>query len=238
MVAGVSNDDIMAFEHTWGPVAADVGQQLGVAPGTLLAQWAYESNFGTTQQAQTGFNVGGIGAGSASGPRVYSSPAAFGADFASIVQRNFPGAVGTGSDLTAYTNALEGTQVGGTNANHLTYSDQTAAVYGAGVATRAQQLADAGGGGATPFVPAPGFSDNPIIYDPNTGQVVANPGAAGAGIGQLGAAAGTGGGWLAGLGINVGFVALGLVITALAVAAGMFGTAPQQVVARTVRKVV
>lgn len=50
----------------------------------------------------------------------------------------------------------------------------------------------ADGSGSGGFTNAPGFADNPLNYDPTTGIVTPNSGAAGAGLGDPGSAAGQG----------------------------------------------
>lgn len=228
-----SSADMVSFENTYGSLAASVGQQLGVSPGIILAQWAYESDSGTSRQATQLGNLAGIGGTT---PRAYASPSAFAADFVSVIQRNYPGAVGSGTDAGAYVNALAAPAQGGTNPAGLTYYGIAPGDYLAGITARAGQLsAVAGNSGGGGFIPAPGFADNPIVYDPGTGQVSPNLGASGGSISQPSNLAGTGMAWLQGIGINIGTVAFGLVIAVVAVASGMFGGGAQRIVVNTAK---
>lgn len=98
--------DIAAFTAALTPYAQQAGQQLGVDPNIILGQWAIESGWGTSSAAQ-GNNFAGLTvAGEGTGFRTYATPADFEAAFVGNIQRMHPGALGTGSDLTAYTNAL------------------------------------------------------------------------------------------------------------------------------------
>lgn len=102
-----SGDD---FLNTYGPYAAQVGQQLGVDPTTILNQWRLESGSGTSQAARTGFNLAGIGG--EGNLRRYNSPADFATDYTNIMKANFPKVLNTGTDTVAFNNGLINGRVG------------------------------------------------------------------------------------------------------------------------------
>lgn len=112
----MSDSAIQSFIAQYGPTAAQVSQQLGVAPDVLLGHWGEETGWGKSVIPGTN-NLGnikgpGVAAtdnmtGSTDTYRQYSSPQAFGSGFASMIGRQYPGAVGTGSDAQAYATALK-----------------------------------------------------------------------------------------------------------------------------------
>jgi hypothetical protein len=107
--------NVQGFIQQYAPVAASVGQQIGVAPDVLLGQWGLETGWGKSVVPGTN-NLGnikgpGVAAtdnqtGSNDQYRAYSSPQAFGNDFANLISNRYQGAVGAGSDASAYGNAL------------------------------------------------------------------------------------------------------------------------------------
>jgi hypothetical protein len=107
--------NVQGFIAQYAPVAASVGQQIGVAPDVLLGQWGLETGWGKSVVPGTN-NLGnikgpGVAAtdnqtGSSDQYRAYASPQDFGNDFASLIARRYQGAVGAGSDASAYGNAL------------------------------------------------------------------------------------------------------------------------------------
>lgn len=108
--------NVQGFIQQYGPVAASVGQQIGVAPDVLLGQWGLETGWGKSVIPGTN-NLGnikgpGVAAtdnqtGSNDQYRAYSSPQDFGNDFANLISNNYKGAVGAGSDAAAYGKALK-----------------------------------------------------------------------------------------------------------------------------------
>lgn len=108
--------NVQGFIQQYAPVAADVGQRIGVAPDVLLGQWGLETGWGKSVVPGTN-NLGnikgpGVAAtdnqtGSNDQYRAYSSPQAFGNDFANLISNNYKGAVGAGSDAAAYGKALK-----------------------------------------------------------------------------------------------------------------------------------
>jgi hypothetical protein len=107
--------NVQGFIAQYAPVAAQVSQQIGVAPDVLLGQWGLETGWGKSVIPGTN-NLGnikgpGVAAtdnqtGSNDQYRAYASPQDFGNDFASLIARRYQGAVGAGSDASAYGNAL------------------------------------------------------------------------------------------------------------------------------------
>ncbi|WP_186259165.1 glycoside hydrolase family 73 protein [Burkholderia gladioli] len=108
--------DILGFVQQYAPVAAAVGQRIGVAPDVLLGQWGLETGWGKSVIPGTN-NLGnikgpGVAAtdnqtGSTDQYRAYATPAAFGSDFANLITGRYQGALGTGSDAAAYGKALQ-----------------------------------------------------------------------------------------------------------------------------------
>ncbi|WP_336816854.1 glycoside hydrolase family 73 protein [Burkholderia gladioli] len=108
--------DILGFVQQYAPVAAAVGQRIGVAPDVLLGQWGLETGWGKSIVAGTN-NLGnikgpGVAAtdnqtGSTDQYRAYATPAAFGSDFANLITGRYQGALGAGSDAAAYGKALQ-----------------------------------------------------------------------------------------------------------------------------------
>lgn len=107
--------DVQGFISQYAPVAAQVGQKIGVAPDVLLGQWGLETGWGKSVVPGTN-NLGnikgkGVSAtdsqtGSRDQYKAYASPQNFGNDFSSLISRNYGGATGTGSDASAFGNAL------------------------------------------------------------------------------------------------------------------------------------
>ncbi|MBY4730736.1 glucosaminidase domain-containing protein [Cupriavidus pauculus] len=112
-------DNVKRFAQTYGPVAAEVGQRIGVAPDVLLGQWGLETGWGKSVIPGTNnlgnikdFSGGGTRAvdnmtGSNDAYRSYASPSAFGSDFADLISRRYRGAVGAGADANKFATALK-----------------------------------------------------------------------------------------------------------------------------------
>lgn len=106
------------FAKVYGPAAERAGKALGVDPAMLLGQWGLETGWGKSVVPGTN-NLGNIKDFSGSGTsatdnmtgsrdkyRKYDSPEAFADDFASLIQRKYPGAVGA-KDPLAFATALK-----------------------------------------------------------------------------------------------------------------------------------
>lgn len=107
------------FAAQYGPLAASVGQQLGVDPSILLGQWGLETGWGRSVIPGTN-NLGNIkdfsGRGTAATDnmtgsvdkyRTYDTPDAFGQDFAGLIGRKYKNAVGSGDNAQAFAEALK-----------------------------------------------------------------------------------------------------------------------------------
>ncbi|WP_423197847.1 Mannosyl-glycoprotein endo-beta-N-acetylglucosamidase-like domain-containing protein [Cupriavidus sp. H19C3] len=112
-------DNVKRFAQTYGPVAAEVGERIGVAPDVLLGQWGLETGWGKSVVPGTNnlgnikdFSGGGVRAvdnmtGSNDAYRSYATPSAFGSDFADLISRRYRGAVGAGADASKFATALK-----------------------------------------------------------------------------------------------------------------------------------
>lgn len=112
-------DNVKRFAQTYGPVATEVGQRIGVAPDVLLGQWGLETGWGKSVVPGTNnlgnikdFSGGGTRAvdnmtGSNDAYRSYATPSAFGSDFADLISRRYRGAVGAGADASKFASALK-----------------------------------------------------------------------------------------------------------------------------------
>lgn len=107
------------FAQQYAPVAARVAQTLKVDPSILLGQWGLETGWGKSVIPGTN-NLGNIkdlsGGGTAATDnmtgsqdryRIYASPDAFADDYASLIQRKYPQAVGLGTDAVKFGRALK-----------------------------------------------------------------------------------------------------------------------------------
>ena len=106
------------FAMQYKDLAEKVGAELGVDPGIIIAQWGMETGWGKKTVGQ--YNFGNIKDVTGKGPRAYDkkeksrdsyksydSPDAFAADYAALIKRNFPDAVGAGSDIGAFSSGLQ-----------------------------------------------------------------------------------------------------------------------------------
>jgi len=113
---GLTNKQEFAMQYK--DVAEKVGKELGVDPGILIAQWGLETSWGTKTVGQ--YNFGNIKDVTGKGPKAYDkmeksrdsyksydSPDAFAADYTALIKRNFPKAVGAGSDIGAFSAGLQ-----------------------------------------------------------------------------------------------------------------------------------
>lgn len=215
---------VQAFASSWAPYAVSVGQRIGVDPNILLAQWGMESGYGTNSGSRQN-NVAGITRDGVPGHWAsYGSQQDFADAFTSLVQRMYPNAVNTGSDVNAYTQGLASGRSGSY------FGTQSAASYAAAV--QGGESAIGRFASAVTGTLAPGYADNPIQYDPQTGQVVANP--ANAGQGEVGPGdAGALWGWVSALATNGGAIAAGVLIVVVVTAASLIGgRSPVQVIGR------
>ncbi|MDR8069428.1 glycoside hydrolase family 73 protein [Burkholderia cenocepacia] len=108
-----------SFVQQYGGVADSVGKQLGVDRNVLLAQWGHETGWGKSVIPGTNnlgnikdFSGGGVAArdnmtGSTDAYRAYASPSDFASDYAGLISRKYPGAVGAGADMSRFASALK-----------------------------------------------------------------------------------------------------------------------------------
>lgn len=109
----------LQFASQYGPIAAQVGQRLGVDPTILLGQWGLETGWGKSVIPGTNnlgnikdFSGSGVGAvdnmtGSNDKYRAFDTPQAFADHYASLIERKYPNAVGAGNDPQAFAVALK-----------------------------------------------------------------------------------------------------------------------------------
>lgn len=115
----MANSKKSAFTQQYQSVAEATGQKLGIAPSVLLAQWGLETGWGASVVPGTN-NLGNIKDFSGSGAaakdnmtgtvdnyRTYASPEEFAADYAALIERKYPKAVGTGDNIGAFASALK-----------------------------------------------------------------------------------------------------------------------------------
>jgi hypothetical protein len=115
--------DKQEFAMQYKDVAEKVGKELGVDPGILISQWGLETAWGTKTVGQ--YNLGNIKDVTGKGPKAYDkmeksrdsyktydSPDAFAADYTALIKRNFPKAVGAGSDIGAFSAGLQSGEKG------------------------------------------------------------------------------------------------------------------------------
>jgi flagellum-specific peptidoglycan hydrolase FlgJ len=120
----VKGDRKAAFMEEYGTAAQYAGERLGVDPQILLAQWGLESDYGRKTVGK--FNLGNIKDVTGKGPRAldkaegsrdayksYDSPEDFAADYAGLISRRFPEAMGAGSDVARFSAGLKTGQQGG-----------------------------------------------------------------------------------------------------------------------------
>lgn len=108
--------DPRSFVQQYAPLAAQVGTQIGVAPDVLLGKWGLETGWGKSVVPGTNNlgNIKGAGVsatdnmtGSNDQYKAYATPSDFGADYASLLQRKYPGAINTGENAQAFATALQ-----------------------------------------------------------------------------------------------------------------------------------
>lgn len=117
-VVGGKTSTPAEFAQVYGPAAERAAKTLGVDAKTLLGQWGLETGWGKSIVPGTNnlgnikdFAGGGVGAtdnmtGSKDKYRAYDSPEAFADDYASLIQRKYPNAVGA-KDPLAFASALK-----------------------------------------------------------------------------------------------------------------------------------
>ncbi|WP_434108020.1 glucosaminidase domain-containing protein [Paraburkholderia caffeinilytica] len=107
---------VQSFISQYAPLAAQVGQQIGVAPEVVLGHWGEETGWGKSVIPGTN-NLGnmkgpGVTAtdnmtGSTDQYQAFGTPDAFGSGFANLIANRYPGAMGSGDNAQAYATALQ-----------------------------------------------------------------------------------------------------------------------------------
>ncbi|TCT09486.1 glycoside hydrolase family 73 protein [Paralcaligenes ureilyticus] len=107
------------FVTQYGPVAAQVGQRLGVDPRIVLGQWGLETGWGNSVIPGTNnlgnikdVSGGGVSAvdnmtGSNDSYRRFDSPQDFGNHYADLIARKYPAALMAGRNASAFATALK-----------------------------------------------------------------------------------------------------------------------------------
>lgn len=131
-----ATDPQQEFLSTYAPLAQKVGDQLGVDPNIVLGQWAHETGYGSNQGTKHN-NLGGFTAQDGN-YLSYDSPEQFADHYITTLKAKYPGAVGSGSDASKFSAALQ--QGGYFRGDPNLSPAQNLANYTAGV-TRGAQLA-------------------------------------------------------------------------------------------------
>ena len=105
------------FVKIYGPVADQVGKEIGVDPRVILGQWGMETRWGSAVIGD--YNLGNIKDPSGKGKRAedkkegsndpylsFESPEGFGQYYSDYMKRGFPNAIGSGSDIQKFTAGL------------------------------------------------------------------------------------------------------------------------------------
>jgi len=105
------------FVKIYGPVADQVGKEIGVDPRVILGQWGMETRWGSAVIGD--YNLGNIKDPSGKGKRAedkregsndpylsFESPEGFGQYYSDYIKRGFPNAIGTGADIPKFTAGL------------------------------------------------------------------------------------------------------------------------------------
>ena len=103
----VSQAQITTFYNEMGGLAEEAGAALGVDPSVILAQWANESAYGTSNLATKNNNFAGITQSGVEGQWAsYQSPTQFEQAYVSLIQKNFPKAENSGTNTQAFVTGL------------------------------------------------------------------------------------------------------------------------------------
>jgi hypothetical protein len=110
--------DATAFIQEYGPIAERIGNDIGVDPKIILAKFGLETGWGKSVIPGT-YNLGNIKDFSGAGVKAYDKkeksndaymkfedPDTFAAYYSDFMKRLYPKAIGTGSDVDAFTTGL------------------------------------------------------------------------------------------------------------------------------------
>jgi len=107
------------FASQYAPLAAKVGDELGVSPDLLLSQWGMETGWGKSVIPGTNnlgnimdFSGGGVSAadnynGRTDKYRAFATPEDFGTHFVDLIKRKYPDVIGSGNDPVKFAKALQ-----------------------------------------------------------------------------------------------------------------------------------
>lgn len=119
-VVGGKTSSPAEFAQVYGGAAKTAGDALGVDPSVVLGQWGLETGWGKSIIPGTNnlgnikdFSGSGVGAtdnmtGSRDKYRAYATPEDFARDYASLIERKYPGARNAGKDPAKFTAGLKG----------------------------------------------------------------------------------------------------------------------------------
>ncbi len=118
MAEGKKGGDATAFIQEYGPIADKIGAEIGVDPKIILAKFGLETGWGKSVIPGT-YNLGNIKDFGGTGVKAYDKkeksndaymkfedPETFAAYYTDFIKRMYPKAVGTGSDVDAFTTGL------------------------------------------------------------------------------------------------------------------------------------
>lgn len=107
------------FVKQYTPLAEQIGKEIGVAPELILGQLGLETGWGKSVIPGTNnlgniksFGLSGVKArdnmtGSTDKYRKYATAEEFGSDYASLLKRKYPDAIGAGNDATKFATGLK-----------------------------------------------------------------------------------------------------------------------------------
>ena len=111
------------FVKVYGPIAEQVGKDIGVDPRVILGKWGMESGWGKSTIGS--YNLGNVKDVTKQGPKRFDkvegsndsylnfeSPQAWGNYYSGLIKRGYPKAVGTGEDTRKFVEGLGSGEVG------------------------------------------------------------------------------------------------------------------------------
>ena len=111
------------FVKVYGPIAEQVGKEIGVDPRVILGKWGMESGWGKSTIGA--YNFGNVKDVTKQGPKAYDkveksndaylnfeSPQAFGNYYTGLIKRGYPNAIGAGEDTRKFTEGLGSGTIG------------------------------------------------------------------------------------------------------------------------------
>jgi flagellum-specific peptidoglycan hydrolase FlgJ len=105
------------FVKAYGPIAEQVGKEIGVDPRVILGQWGMETRWGSAMIGE--HNLGNVKDPSGKGKRAedkregsndpylsFENPQGWAQYYSDFIKRGYPNAVGAGSDISKFTEGL------------------------------------------------------------------------------------------------------------------------------------